>query len=124
MLAGERLDWISGGEWRLDGSVGKRPSVWPVEADAFVGTSAGSPVPSSHCSISSLRVPIPYELDSEAFLMNSPMVMPTEEDEVVETGLATIGPVYDVVCVAEAEPTAREAAGSVPVIERPPDRGR
>ena len=48
-------------------------------------------------------------------------VMPaTEQSEIRERGGATVGPVADVMALAEANPAAREAAAAVAMLKGPP----
>ena len=53
-----------------------------------------------------------------AFFMDGAMVPATEQGEIRECGGASIGPVTDVMTLAEANPTARKATAAVPVLER------
>jgi len=55
-----------------------------------------------------------------ALLVNGAVVPATEQGEIRERGGATLGPVTDVMPLTEAQPTAREAAAAVSVVERPP----
>jgi hypothetical protein len=59
-------------------------------------------------------------LELVAFLVNGAMVPATEQGEIRERGGASLGPVMDVMALAESHPAAREAAAAVSVVERPP----
>ena len=67
---------------------------------------------------------IGLSIDLEALLVNGAVVPATEQGEIREGGGAPLGPVTDVMALAEAEPAAREAAAAVSVMERPPKRRR
>lgn len=101
------------GQFRRRRHIRKASPIGPFEADVSVAA-----YDSAHGSASSIR-----DLDPEALFVHGPVMAATEQDEVGEPCLSTIGPVFDVVRVTKAEPTAREAAASVPVIERPSDGG-
>ena len=64
-----------------------------------------------------------HDLDPEALFVHCPVMTPTQQDQVVEPCLSAVGPVLDVMRVTETQPAAREAAPSVPVVERPADGG-
>jgi hypothetical protein len=49
---------------------------------------------------------------------------PAQEHEVVEGGLAAIGPVDQVMTLGEPEPAAREPAAPIPNLKGPPQRRR
>ena len=63
-------------------------------------------------------LPLCVATDPVAVLVDRPVMTPTQEDEVPERGLTSIGPVPDVVGIGEAEPTAKEAAPTVSGLER------
>jgi len=65
----------------------------------------------------------PHDLDVETLFVHRSMMAPAEQYQVVQPGLATVGPVFDVVRVAETVPTARETASPVPVVECPTNGG-
>src|SRR5262245_4248814 len=70
---------------------------------------------------SEAKLAIRLSLDLKAFFVDAPMVTTTEQREVGERRGATIDPVLDVMALAEACPTAGEAAAAVAMVERPPD---
>ena len=53
-------------------------------------------------------------------LVNGAVVPTTEQGEIRERGGAPLGPVTDVMALAESHPAARETAAAVSVMERPP----
>ena len=53
-------------------------------------------------------------------LMDGAVMPATEQSEIRERGGAAVGPVTDVMALTEANPAAREAAASVPMVKRPP----
>jgi len=55
-----------------------------------------------------------------AFLVNGAVVPATEQGEIRKRGGPSLGPVTDVMALAESHPAAREAAAAVSVVERPP----
>ena len=64
------------------------------------------------------------DVDRVAALVHEPVVMATEQDEVVEAGLAAPGPVDDVVGVDKPVPlTTRELTAPVAGQQRPANRG-
>jgi hypothetical protein len=63
-------------------------------------------------------------LQRPAFLVNCAMVSAAQQHEIVESGSPAIGPVLDVVRIAEAVRASGEPAAAVPLVERAPDRGR
>jgi len=65
-----------------------------------------------------LAVGLPIEL--VALLMDGAVVAATEHGEIRERGRAALRPVADVMALAEADPTAREAAAAVSMVEGPP----
>jgi hypothetical protein len=62
-------------------------------------------------------------LHPEALLVDRAVVAATEQGEVVERGRAAVGPVAQMMALAEAKPAAREAAAPVAVEQSPPQRG-
>src|SRR2546426_10787452 len=59
-----------------------------------------------------------------AFFVNGAVMPATEQGEIRERRGPAIGPVTDVMTLAEANPAAREATGAVAMVERAPYRGR
>ncbi len=57
-----------------------------------------------------------------ALLVDGAMVPATEQGQIRERGGAAVGPVTDVMAVAEPDPAAWEAAAAVAMVERSPDR--
>ena len=82
--------------WRWD--LRQKPAVRAAEAKLAVGPS----------------------IELVALFVNGAMVPATEHGEIRERGGAPLGPVTDVMSLAEAHPAARETAAAVPVMERPP----
>ena len=95
----EGLDGI-GGDRRGRRHRGQEPPVGAPEAQLAVGLS----------------------IHLVALLVDRAVVAATEQREVRERGGAAVGPVAEVVPLAEREPAAGEAAAPVPVLERPPQR--
>jgi hypothetical protein len=62
--------------------------------------------------------PVRLSIDLKAFLVDRSMVPATEQREVRERRRATLSPVADVMALAEAHATAREAAAEIAVLER------
>src|SRR5437870_312845 len=58
-----------------------------------------------------------------AFFVDGAVVPATEQGEIRERRGPAIGPVTDVMALAEANPAAREATGAVAMVERAPCRG-
>jgi len=58
-----------------------------------------------------------------AFFVNGAVMPATEQGEIRKRGGSAIGPVTDVMTLAEANPAAREATGAVAMVERAPCRG-
>src|SRR5262249_5103381 len=73
---------------------------------------------------SEAKLAIRSSLDLVAFLMNGAMVPTAEQGEVRERGGPAVGPVLNVMALAETSPTAGESAAAVSVMERSPDRRR
>ena len=67
-----------------------------------------------------LQPAIVASLDPKAFLVNGSVVTATQQDEIGECRRAALGPVFDVVCLAEREVTTREATAVVAEGERTP----
>jgi hypothetical protein len=70
------------------------------------------------------KLTIGLSIDLIALLVNSPVVAAAEQDEVRQRGGAALGPVADVVGLAETPVAAREAAAAVPMEQRSPQRWR
>jgi hypothetical protein len=58
--------------------------------------------------------------DLVALLVDGAVMPAAEQGEIRERGGAPLGPVTDVMALAEPDATAREAAAGVPVVERAP----
>ena len=56
--------------------------------------------------------------------MDRPVIPATEQSEIRQRGGASLGPVTDVVALAEPNPAARESAAAVAVVKRPSQRRR
>jgi hypothetical protein len=82
--------------WRRD--LRQKPAVWSAEAKLTVGPS----------------------IELVALLVNGAMVPATEQGEIRERGGPPLGPVADVMALAESHPAARETAAAVSVMKRPP----
>ena len=65
------------------------------------------------------KLAVGLSIDVEALLVNGAVVPPTEQGEIRKRGGASLGPVTDVMALAESHPTARETAATVSVMERP-----
>ena len=59
-------------------------------------------------------------IELEALLVDGAVVAATEQGEIRERRGPALGPVPDVMALAEADPAAREAAAVVSVVEGPP----
>jgi len=66
-----------------------------------------------------LQRAIAQVLDLKALLVNRTMVATTQQDEVGEGRRPSLGPVLDVMRLAERQVTAREAATVVSIAQRP-----
>ena len=89
--------WIAG-HFRKMRDLGQKPAVRAAESKLAVGLS----------------------IHLVTVLVNGAVVPSTEHGEIRERGGAPLGPVTDVMSLAEPEPAAREAAAAVSVMERPP----
>src|SRR5262245_1664041 len=78
--------------------------------------------PTVRAKESKLAVRLSIEL--VALLVDGAMVPATEQRKIRERGGASIGPVTDVMALAEAHPAAREATAAVAMVKRAPYRGR
>jgi len=65
------------------------------------------------------KLAVGLSLELIALLVNGAVVPPTEQGEIRKRGGASLGPVTDVMALAESHPTARETAATVSVMERP-----
>jgi len=68
------------------------------------------------------KLVVGLSIDLVALLVNGAVVPPTEQGEIRKRGGASLGPVTDVMALAESHPAARETAAAVSVMERPPKR--
>src|SRR5881296_2330386 len=68
------------------------------------------------------KLAIRLSIELIAFFVNGAVMRATEQGEIRERGGASIGPVTDVMALAEANPAAREAAAAVAMVERAPYR--
>ena len=66
------------------------------------------------------KLAVVLSIKSVALFMDSAVVAATEHGEIRERGGPPLGPVTDVMALAEPHATAREAAAAVSVVERPP----
>src|SRR5215510_10698824 len=89
-------------QFRTTRDLGQNIAIWPAEP----------------------KLAIRLSLDLVAFLMNGAMVPTAEQGEVRERGGPAVGPVLNVMALAETSPTAGESAAAVSVMERSPDRRR
>lgn len=63
--------------------------------------------------------------DAEGILMQQAVVMPTQQYQIIQTGLATVAPVFDVVGIyITGLASAGMSATAVPDLERAPNRRR
>jgi len=67
--------------------------------------------------ISALHRPV---VDRVALLVNRAVMSATQHREIRQRGRAAMGPVSDVMALAEADTAAREATAPVSMLERPP----
>ena len=70
------------------------------------------------------KLAIRLALDLKALFMDGAMVATAEQRKIRQRGGPAVGPVLDVMALAETSPTAGEAAATVPVMECSPDRRR
>jgi len=84
--------------FRRTWDLGQKPAVRPSESKLALGLS----------------------LDLIALFVNGAVVPATEQGEIRERGGAPLGPVADMMSLAESHPAARETAAAVSVMERPP----
>ena len=69
-----------------------------------------------------LKLAVRPPIDLITLLMDGAMMPAAQQGEVRERGRASLGPMTDVVALADAHCAAREAAAPVTVEQRPPDR--
>jgi len=86
------------GHFRSRWDLGQKPAVRAAEAKLAVGLS----------------------IDPVALLVDRAVVPATEHREIGQRGGTALRPVTNVMALSEADPTAREAAAAVAVVERPP----
>src|SRR5215813_8769316 len=70
------------------------------------------------------KLAIRLSLDLVAVFMDGAVMATTEQSEIRERRRAAVGPVLDMMALAEASLTTGEAAATVSVMERSPDRRR
>jgi len=66
------------------------------------------------------KLAVGLSIDPVALFVDGAVVPATEHREIRQRGGTTLRPVTDVVALSESNPTAREAAAAVAVMERPP----
>ena len=66
------------------------------------------------------KLAVRLSIELVALLVDGAMVPATEQGQIRERGWATLGPVTDVMSLADPNPAARETAAAVAVVERPP----
>jgi hypothetical protein len=91
------LDWI-GGHCRRQRDFGQGLAVRAAELKLAVGPS----------------------IDRVTLLVDGPVMPTAQQRKVGQRRGAAVGPVPDVMALAEADPAAREATTTVPVMQRPP----
>ena len=67
-----------------------------------------------------LKLAVRLAFDLVALFVDCSMVPATEQSQVGERRRAALGPLTDVVALAEADAAAGEAAAAVPVVQRAP----
>ena len=87
-----------GGDFGRRRDFGQKPAVRSAEPQLAVGLS----------------------IELVAVFVNGAVVPVTEQGEIRERGGAPLGPVTDVMALAESHSAARETAAAVSVMERPP----
>src|SRR6266446_8389343 len=68
--------------------------------------------------------PVRLPRDLVALLVYCPLMLSTEEEEICQRGGPALRPVPHVMPLADPHMAAREATRPVPVLQRPPQRGR
>jgi hypothetical protein len=71
-----------------------------------------------------LERPVEQSLDLVALLVHRPMMAATQYRQVRQGRRAALRPVAHVMPLADSDVAAREAAAPVPMLQRPPQRGR
>ena len=71
-----------------------------------------------------LKRAVRLSIELVPLLVDGAVVAATEQREIRERGGAALRPVTNVMALAEADPAAREAAASVPMVERSSQSGR
>ena len=66
-----------------------------------------------------LKLAVRLSIERVALLVDRAVVAATEQREIRERGRASVSPAADVMPLPESDPTAREAAAAVAVVERP-----
>ena len=66
------------------------------------------------------KLAVRLAIELVALLVDSAVMPATEQREIGERGGTPLGPVTDVMALADPHPAAREAAAPIPVVERPP----
>jgi hypothetical protein len=66
------------------------------------------------------KLAVRLSVEVVALLVDSAVVAATEQREIRQRGGTALRPVTDVMALAESDPTAREAAAPVAVVERSP----
>jgi hypothetical protein len=66
------------------------------------------------------KLAVLLSLDVEPLLVNGSMVPAAQQRKVGERRRATVGPVPDVMSLADPSPAARETTAAVPVVQRSP----
>jgi len=67
-----------------------------------------------------LKLAVGLSIELVALLMDRAVVPATQQGEIRERSRASLGPVTDVMTLAEPDPAAREAAAAVTVVQRTP----
>src|SRR2546428_7907639 len=70
------------------------------------------------------KLAVRLSIELVALLVDGPVMPATEQGGIRECGEAALCPVTDGMPLTEAQPTAREPAAAVSVVERPPERRR
>jgi hypothetical protein len=91
---------------RIDRHFGRRRNLWQKPA---VGTAEP-------------KRAVRLSIELVTLLVDRAVVPATEQGEVRQRGGASLGPVTDVMALAEPDSAAREAAAAVAMVERPADR--
>jgi len=70
------------------------------------------------------KLAVRVSIELVAFFVDGAVMPAAEQGEIRERGGASIGPMTDVMSLAETNPAAREAAAAVSMVKRPPQRRR